>query len=544
MAVHPLQSEQAAELQSVLSSRTFSKCPNLGRLLLYLCESSFSGNGESLKEYRIGTEALGRPSSFDPAENSIVRVEVHRLRQKLQKYYATEGANDSLRIALEGGCYVPQFVRREDAPAIPPSHRLGEQTPGTGEGSSTNADAHRDEDRKAASAQPLTADANSGRILANTSRWRSPINIASLGLIAALVAILIALVTLHARRNPVKAASIPPTLSAATLGATTAQGGAVRILAGYLKEKYVDREGNVWSGDRYFSGGNAGEQTFSFLQGTTDPTMFRTSRIGDFRYDIPLTAGNYELRLHFAETNFGPGTTPGRGESSRVFSVAMNGKPLLNDLDIYSAAGGNNQAYVRVFKDVSPALDGRLHLEFHSRVEQPLLNAIELVPQIPGVLNPVRIVAQEDSYTDEAGRLWEPDRYASGGILVTHPNTVTGASDRHLFDGERFGHFTYSIPVAPGKYTVTLHFAETYFTLADVKQEGEDVRLFDVYANGEALLRNFNIIKSAGGPGRAVTRTFHGLQPNTAGLIVLSFVPVNNYACISAIEVTDENQSR
>jgi hypothetical protein len=117
-------------------------------------------------------------------------------------------------------------------------------------------------------------------------------------------------------------------------------------------------------------------------------------------------------------------------------------------------------------------------------------------------------------------------------------------SDPHLFDGERFGHFSYQIPVAPGRYTVTLHFTEGFFgTIASPPDNGPG-RVFDVYSNGVALLRNFDILGRAGGPNKPVTETFKGVEPNAAGLIVLSFVPVKNYACVSAIEVTDESPAK
>jgi Malectin domain len=70
--------------------------------------------------------------------------------------------------------------------------------------------------------------------------------------------------------------------------------------------------------------------------------------------------------------------------------------------------------------------------------------------------------------------------------------------------------------------------------------ENGPARVFDVYSNGESLLRNFDIFAEAGGPNKPVTETFRGIEPNAAGLIVLSFVPVKNYACVSAIEVTDQ----
>jgi len=112
-----------------------------------------------------------------------------------------------------------------------------------------------------------------------------------------------------------------------------------------------------------------------------------------------------------------------------------------------------------------------------------------------------------------------------------------------MFDGERFGHFAYQIPVAaPGHYQVTLYFAETFWGTASAAAVEGGTRVFDVYANGVALLRNFNIVQEAGGPNKSLIKTFHGLEPNAAGLIVLSFVPVENYACVNAIEVTDESQ--
>ncbi len=341
-----------------------------------------------------------------------------------------------------------------------------------------------------------------------------------------------------------RVAHIPVASSPSAVGApiaATPENGFVLILAGNPNGKYVDRDGKVWGGDRYFSGGTAVELKVPYIQGTADPTIYRNARIGEFRYDIPVKPGLYEMRLHFVETVFGPGTFNGRGESSRVFSVLMGEKPLLTDFDVLSDAGGNYRAYTRVFKGVSAGSDGMIHLKFVRMFDQPFVNAIELSPVAGNWMNPVRIVMQENSYVDHAGRFWGSDQYAIGGLLAPHQNPAETESDAHLFDGERFGHFTYMIPAAPGHYTVTLHFIEDYFgTKEDVW--GYKGREFDVYGNGQALLRNFNILAKAGKPTKPVTETFHGIEPNAAGQIVLSFVPIKNYPCVSAIEVTDESQ--
>jgi hypothetical protein len=55
-------------------------------------------------------------------------------------------------------------------------------------------------------------------------------------------------------------------------------------------------------------------------------------------------------------------------------------------------------------------------------------------------------------------------------------------------------------------------------------------------------LRNFDISKEAGGPLTAIDKTFHNLQPDAQGKLVLSFVPVRDYACVDALEVEEESE--
>jgi hypothetical protein len=119
---------------------------------------------------------------------------------------------------------------------------------------------------------------------------------------------------------------------------------------------------------------------------------------------------------------------------------------------------------------------------------------------------------------------------------------IKGAADAELYMGERYGNFVYSIPVAPGRYTATLLFCETWFGPRKPAGGGAGDRVFDVHMNGTALLHNFDIFKEAGGEDRPLRKVFHSLQPNAQGKLVFSFVPVKNYACINAIEVLDEGR--
>jgi hypothetical protein len=325
-------------------------------------------------------------------------------------------------------------------------------------------------------------------------------------------------------------------VSAALLGAPP--GDAVRILCGRRKP-YTDRLGRSWGADQYFEGGTYLETSTAYLSRTFDPVLFQAARSGDFSYHIPLKPGVYELHLYFAETTFGPGT--GGGENNRVFHVAVNGRRYLSDFDIVSDAGGSGIADERVFKDVSPGSDGMLHVRFMSVRSHAVVSAIVVEPAWPHRLNPVRIFAQEYSYTDAAKRIWMPDNFWSGGLAAPAAAIVEGTKDRELYAKERYGNFSYAIPADAGKYTVTLHFVENYWGRENPGGGGLGSREFDVFCNGIALLRDFDIYKEAGG-GHVLLKTFHGLKPNAQGKFVLSFVPVRNYATVDAIEVADESR--
>lgn len=91
----------------------------LQQLLRYLAQQSFDPRPETLKEYTIGVEALGRPLDFDPKADPIVRVQIHRLRQKLKEYYDSDGVHDSIVIEIPKGRYLPIFGAPNGAETFP-----------------------------------------------------------------------------------------------------------------------------------------------------------------------------------------------------------------------------------------------------------------------------------------------------------------------------------------------------------------------------------------------------------------------------------------
>jgi hypothetical protein len=213
----------------------------------------------------------------------------------------------------------------------------------------------------------------------------------------------------------------------------------------------------------------------------------------------------------------------------------------LSDFDTVSDAGGSGIADERVFKDIAPAADGLLHLRFMSARSPAMVNAIYLEPARPHQLNPLRILVQQKAYTDSNGHAWMPDNYWSGGQLGPQSAIVQAADDRHVYASERYGNFSYAIPVDEGEYAATFHFAENYWGRENPGGGGIGSRVFDLFSNSTALLRDFDIYKEIGA-NRALVKTFHHLKPNAQGKLLFSFVPVKNYASIYAIEVVDESR--
>ncbi len=302
---------------------------------------------------------------------------------------------------------------------------------------------------------------------------------------------------------------------------------------------YADRLGKIWQSDRYFHGGHVFEVHDHPIFGTREPRMYQTGREGSFEYDIPLPAGVYELRLHFAETLYGENNVAGGGESSRIFAVWINDRLALKEFDVLAEAGPST-ADIRAFKDVSPGTDGKLHLKFEPSTNPPLLSAIEIVPGTQGKLRPIRILSLDRVYVDKEGRVWEPDRYSRGGQLVARTKPVEGEADPELFRGERFGNLRYVIPVPPGRYGVTFYFAEAWFGSETPGGGGVGSRVFDILCNGVALRRGFDVFKEAHGSGRSLTLTAHNLEPDAQGKLNIALTPQRNYACLNALEVVDE----
>lgn len=98
---------------------------------------------------------------------------------------------------------------------------------------------------------------------------------------------------------------------------------------------------------------------------------------------------------------------------------------------------------------------------------------------------------------------WAADHGYVGGYPYEVTQPVAGTTDPSLYQSLHWndGVLDYAFAVENGDYVVTLKFAEIYFASA-----GE--RVFDIWLNGNAVARDFDIVAVAGAAYRAVDRSF------------------------------------
>ncbi len=101
-------------------------------------------------------------------------------------------------------------------------------------------------------------------------------------------------------------------------------------------------------------------------------------------------------------------------------------------------------------------------------------------------------------YKDPEGNVWLPDRYVIGGRPGQSAKVVKN-EQTGLYGSHRVGNFRYILPVVPlEKYRVRLYFQEPWFGKENAGIGGPGSRVFDVWCNGVALLKNFDILNEAG----------------------------------------------
>lgn len=119
---------------------------------------------------------------------------------------------------------------------------------------------------------------------------------------------------------------------------------------------------------------------------------------------------------------------------------------------------------------------------------------------------------------------WQADQYFSGGTSFLNPNLPAFMG---IYRSVRFGNFSYIVPVANGNYTVSLNFAEIYWT-------SSGKRVFNVKINGTQVLTNVDIYALAG-----FANPVHFSFPVNVinGSIKIDFITVVDNAIVNGISI-------
>lgn len=307
--------------------------------------------------------------------------------------------------------------------------------------------------------------------------------------------------------------------------------------------QYVDALGQTWLADMHNVGGTVYLDEETVVTGTNDPELFHSERYGmnDFGFRIPLDPGQYDVRIHLAETYWGVVKNIGQDQAGkRVFSVFLEGEQVLADYDIWDDVGPGI-AVTQTFQDITVD-DGMLDLTVDVTANNAKFNAIEVVPAgTPGTLPPaIRINSGGPAYTDSSGVEWQADAFHSGTgeVLDAGPIPITGAADPSIYRTERWGgnNLAYTIPVVDGEYQVRLHFAELWWGVQSrVGQNNTGERVFSVYLEGNEVLTDYDIWDDVGEQ-TAVVQVFDDIAVSDGALSIGVDVLVNN-AKFSAIEI-------
>jgi hypothetical protein len=109
-----------ALLQRIAASNHLRRATRLQELLNYLGKRSLKDHCDIVHEQTVGVEVFGRQQGYDTSSDNIVRTSISELRKRLDAYFSTEGANESLIMEIPRWNYVPVFKHRlVPTPALP-----------------------------------------------------------------------------------------------------------------------------------------------------------------------------------------------------------------------------------------------------------------------------------------------------------------------------------------------------------------------------------------------------------------------------------------
>ncbi|GAA4579048.1 hypothetical protein GCM10023176_56060 [Micromonospora coerulea] len=264
----------------------------------------------------------------------------------------------------------------------------------------------------------------------------------------------------------------------------------------------------------------------------------------EMQWDFPVPAGaQIQVRLYLANRYPTTGTV-----GKRIFNVSIDGTLKLDRFDPVAAAGGTDRGTMRSFPMIS---DGNVDIDFGHVLENPLVQAIEIVQSAPApTANDVlyRINAGGPAVTAAGGPAWAtdtidaPSQYHNVGsttkgytTLATLDATVPSGTPAAIYSDERWDPSTapdmqWDFPVPAGQQVqVRIYLANRYSGTATPGK-----RIFDVSIDGLVRLNDFDPVVEAGGTDRG---TMRAVTITSDGNVDIDFGRVVENPLVQAIEL-------
>ncbi len=222
---------------------------------------------------------------------------------------------------------------------------------------------------------------------------------------------------------------------------------------------YTDASGKVWAADSGATGGTVYSDASNSITGTSDPTLYQTeewadTQTGPFFYSFNVPQGNYTVKLLFAEIY-----TPWCQTGSRVFNVDINGTPVLQNFDIFAAAGCD-AALTRQFSTTAP--NGNIRINFTNVGDlHPKISAIEIA----------RVAGSSISKKPNEKQSWFSISNLNGGLSIQTRTEGAYTLELRNLQGQRLGQkhgFGFGLQsftnLNPGLYFVTFRMSHQTIT--------------------------------------------------------------------------------
>jgi hypothetical protein len=175
----------------------------------------------------------------------------------------------------------------------------------------------------------------------------------------------------------------------------------------------------------------------------------------------PITSVQFS---HNAVANFKTELTPPYAMCGNVGPVWTKCNVLGIGTHTAGAKTNTGTLFQLTFQIASGAAPAPVPLAVPTPVKVPVAAPAIAPAPMTATFQPILInCGSSAQYTDTSGRVWSADTYFTGGQVFSRPSSwaISDTLDDALYQSERYGAFSYSIPLPPAPgYDVILHFAE------------------------------------------------------------------------------------